>query len=74
MAAYVYFDHTGQIQSIVTVEAPAGYGAFLAPRAGQFVAEIELPEPFREDPHAEVRALAESYVVDAPKASLRKRQ
>jgi hypothetical protein len=65
--AYAYYDLEGRIHSLVSVNTTAGKNVLLAPRPGQFVAEVESLELSAEKANFNaLRELAESHVVQKP--------
>jgi hypothetical protein len=76
MNIYVHHDGKGTIVSLVAVDAPAGCGIMLTPKAGTFVAEVEgLTFKSGRPTPSELREIADAHKVSgpAPRCRLEKR-
>jgi hypothetical protein len=77
MVVYAYYDRQGNIQSLLTVNAPEGAGVMLAPKSGQFVVEVEglelTPDKLNFDTLREIAA-SHGIKTPVPRCKLVKKQ
>jgi hypothetical protein len=77
MVVYAYYDRQGNIQSLLTVNAPEGAGVMLAPKSGQFVVEVEglelTPDKLNLDTLREIAA-SHGIKTPVPRCKLVKKQ
>ena len=67
MKIYVHYDSEGTIHSFVTTDAPAGAGAMLTPKAGQFLAEVDgLKFKGKTPTHEELAEIRSTHKVSLP--------
>jgi hypothetical protein len=77
MVVYAYYDRQGNIQSLLTVNAPEGAGVMLAPKSRQFVVEVEglelTPDKLNFDTLREIAA-SHGIKTPVPRCKLVKKQ